>query len=47
MKSLCLNLHHSQLAQDTGAEDGEEVQRLSLRSISKYLQLQMDCHLPA
>lgn len=25
MKSLCLSLHHGQLAQDTGAEDGEEV----------------------
>lgn len=25
MKSLCLSLHHSQLAQDMGAEDGEEV----------------------
>lgn len=47
VKSLCLNWHHSQLAQDTGAEDREEVQRLPLWSISKYLHLQMDCHLPA
>lgn len=46
MKSLCLNLHRSQLAPDSGAEDREEVQRLSLWSISKYLLLQMDCHLP-
>lgn len=25
MKSLCFSLRHGQLAQDTGAEDGEEV----------------------